>query len=84
MILTTSALMLATTSCPLANDITPTSLATRPPLIDLLAAPYDWNLQQRGTASGQTLAGNTANCNTCCLETNRGGKADQVHDCGFD
>lgn len=84
MILSASALLLTAASFPLANDITPLSLTTRPHVVDLMGAPYDWDLQQRGGASGQTLAGNTANCNTCCIETNRGGKTDQVHDCGFD
>jgi hypothetical protein len=84
MILSASALLLTTASCPLATDISPMSLATRPHLVELVDAPYDWNLQQGRLASGQELAANTANCNTCCIETNRGGKVDQVHDCGFD
>lgn len=84
MILSASALVLATASCPVATDITPTSLAIRPHLVEVADAPYDWNLQQGRTASGQELAANTANCNTCCIETNRNGKSDQVHDCGFD
>jgi hypothetical protein len=84
MIISASALLLTATACPLANDIAPFTLATRPHVVDLMGAPYDWNLQQRGRADGQTLAANTANCNTCCIETQRGGKADQVHDCGFD
>lgn len=83
--LISSALLVAAISSPAGpTDITPLSLAIRPHIVDFMSTPYDWNLQQRGAASGQMLAANTANCNTCCIETNRGGKVDQVHDCGFD
>ena len=84
MILSASALLLTAASSPLATDITPVSLATCPHIVELMDAPYDWKLQQGRMASGLELSANTANCNTCCLETNRNGKADQVHDCGFD
>lgn len=83
MFLSASVLLLAAAS-PQAVDITPVSLATRPPVVDLEGTPYDWLLQQRNGASGQRVADSTANCNTCCIATSRGGKSDEVHDCGFD
>jgi hypothetical protein len=84
MFVSASILLLTAASPQAATDITPASLATRPPVVNFVGTPYDWMLQQGRAASGQQVADSTANCNTCCLSTNRGGKTDQVHDCGFD
>lgn len=84
MLISTSVLLLSAVSPTMATDITPMSLATRPHIVTLVGAPYDWNLQRMSIVSGQKLADSTANCNTATIETNSGGKTDQVHDCGFD
>jgi hypothetical protein len=84
MTLSASVLLLTAVSPQVATDITPVSLATRPHVLELIDKPYDWTLQLRRGASGVELADSTANCNTCCIETNRNGQTDQVHDCGFD
>ena len=81
MLTSATALVLSAIAAPAAGDVTPVSLATRPPLIELAGAPYDWTLQQRG-AKGLTVADGTAHCNTVMSYTN-GGK-DHVPDCGFD
>lgn len=83
MLLSASILLLAT-GAPGTANITPVSLSTLPTTVNLGNASYDWNLQQSRGLSGQKLADSTANCNTCCLDTQRNGKTDQVHDCGFD
>lgn len=83
MLLSASVLLLAGGS-PMATDITPFSLSTLPHVVDLGDARYDWNLQQSRGLSGQKIADSTANCSTCCIETQSSGKTDQVHDCGFD
>jgi hypothetical protein len=72
---------LSAISSPVAGDVSPVSLATRPPLLEVVGADYDWALQQRG-AKGLSVADGTANCNTVMSYTN-GGK-DHVPDCGFD
>ena len=82
MLTSATALILSAISAPAVGDVTPTSLAVRPPLISLTGAPYDWALQQGGGAKGLTVADGTANCNTVMSYTN-GGK-DHVPDCGFD
>jgi len=81
MLASATALVLSAMAAPVACDVTPVSLATRPPLVELSGAVYDWALQQRG-AKGLTVADGTANCNTVMSYTN-GGK-DHVPDCGFD
>jgi len=83
MLLSASVLMLAAGS-PMATDITPVSLASVPVTINLGDATYDWSRQQSRGLSGQKVADSTANCNTCCIATQSGGKTDEVHDCGFD
>jgi hypothetical protein len=65
-----------------AVDITPVSLATRPSVVDLGDAPYDWGRQQSGAAAGLKLADNTATCDTVTGKTNNG--KDTVPDCRFD
>jgi hypothetical protein len=82
MLTSATALILSAISAPAVGDVTPTSLAVRPPLISLTGAPYDWALQQGGGAKGLSVADSTANCNTVMSYTN-GGK-DHVPDCGFD
>lgn len=84
MLLSASALLLATASPQAATDITPFSLATRPQIVDLGDTIYDWDRQQVRRAPGVKLADSTANCNTDGWETQRNGQTDQVHDCGFD
>ena len=81
MLASATALVLSAMAAPAVGDVTPVSLATRPPLVELSGAAYDWALQQRG-AKGLTVADGTANCNTVMSYTN-GGK-DHVPDCGFD
>jgi len=82
MLTSAAALVLSAISAPAAGDVTPVSLAVRPPLIDLAGAPYDWALQQGSGAKGLTVADGTAHCNTVMSYTNNG--ADHVPDCGFD
>jgi hypothetical protein len=82
MLMSATALVLSAISAPAVGDVTPTSLAARPPLIELSGAPYDWALQQGPGAKGLSVADGTANCNTVMAQTN-GGK-DHVPDCGFD
>lgn len=85
MLISASTLVVAAFFSPAGpGEITPVSLATRPPMVDLMVGPYDWTLQQRSGASVQKLTDNTANCNTCCIQTSNNGKTDEVHDCGFD
>ncbi len=84
MLTSASALILSAISNPAAADITPASLAVVPHVVQLTDAPYDWKLQQGRGASGVKLADNTANCNTGPTPTNVAGRADSVHDCGFD
>jgi len=81
MLTSAAALVLSAISAPAAGDVSPVSLAIRPPLADLSGESYDWTLQQRG-ARGLTVADGTANCGTIMSYTN-GGK-DHVPDCGFD
>ena len=81
MLMSATALVLSAIGAPAVGDVTPVSLAMRPPLIEFPGAAYDWVLQQRG-AKGLTVADGTANCNTVMSHTN-GGK-DHVPDCGFD
>lgn len=83
MLLSASVLLLAAGS-PAAGDVTPVSLSTLPVTVDLGDATYDWGRQQRRGLSGQKVADSTANCSTCCIATQSGGKSDEVHDCGFD
>ncbi len=83
MLVSASILMLAAGS-PMATDITPVSLASVPVTVNLGDATYDWSRQQSRGLSGQKVADSTANCNTCCISTQSGGKTDEVHDCGFD
>lgn len=82
MLTSATALVLSAISAPAAGDVTPVSLATRPPMVELSGAPYDWALQQGGGAKGLTVADGTAKCDTVMSYTN-GGK-DHVPDCGFD
>ena len=84
MLVSASVLLLAAGSPQMATDITPGSLATRPNIVNLGERVYDWNRQQSRGMSGTRVADSTANCSTCCIETQSGGKNDQVHDCGFD
>jgi hypothetical protein len=81
MLTSATALVLSAMAAPAAGDVTPVSIATRPPLIALSGALYDWALQQRD-AKGLTVADGTAKCDTVMSTTN-GGK-DHVPDCGFD
>jgi len=83
MLVSAAVLMLAGGS-PMATDLVPSSLAARPTTVNLGDMTYDWGRQQSRAASGQRVADNTANCSTCCIETQSNGKTDQVHDCGFD
>jgi len=82
MLTSATALILSAISTPAVGDVTPTSLATRPPLIEVTGAPYDWALQQGGGAKGLSVADSTAHCNTVMSYTNNG--QDHVSDCGFD
>jgi hypothetical protein len=65
----------------ISADITPIDLAAAPRVVDIGDAPYDWSLQQRGSAAGK-LADNTATCDTVTGKTNNG--KDTVPDCRFD
>lgn len=82
MLTSATALVLSAISAPAVGDVTPASLAVRPPLVSLTGAPYDWRLQQGGGAKGLSVADNTAHCNTVMAQTNNG--QDHVPDCGFD
>lgn len=82
--LLSASMLLLTAGSPGAAGITPVSLSTQPTTVNLGDATYDWSRQQSRGLPGQKLADSTANCNTCCLDTQRNGKTDQVHDCGFD
>ena len=85
MLTSATALVLSAISAPAAADVTPASLAVRPPLISLTGAPYDWRLQQGAGAKGLSVAdgtAQTAHCNTVMAQTNNG--QDHVPDCGFD
>lgn len=84
MLFSASVLLLAAGSPVGAADITPLSLATRPNVVNLGEMIYDWNRQQSRGLSGTQVADSTANCNTCCIQTQSNGKTDDVHDCGFD
>jgi hypothetical protein len=83
MLMSATALVATAISTPAAGDVTPLSLTVRPPIIAVAPLPYDWGLQQ-GAARGLKFADGTANCNTGPTATNVAGKADSVHDCGFD
>jgi hypothetical protein len=80
MSISAAVLLLNAVSGAAAADITPTSLAAEPRVVDLGDAPYDWSLQQRGT--GLKLADGTATCDTVSGRTNDG--KDTVPDCRFD
>ena len=82
MLTSATALVLSAISAPAVGDVTPASLAVRPPLVRLTGAPYDWRLQQGGGAKGLSVADGTAQCNTVMAQTNNG--QDHVPDCGFD
>ena len=60
MLMSATALVLSAISAPAVGDVTPVSLAVRPPLISLTGAPYDWRLQQGGGAKGLSVADGTA------------------------
>jgi hypothetical protein len=81
MLASATALVLSAISAPAAGDVTPVSLAVRPPLIRLTGTPYDWRLQQGGLSVADGTA-QTAHCNTVMAQTNNG--QDHVPDCGFD
>ena len=85
MALSASALLLAAIapSHLAAADITPSSLAVLPNVVELGDLPYDWSVQQRRGAPGIQLA-QTAHCNTQMTRTNINNQADEVPDCGFD
>jgi len=80
MILSASALLLTALASPASADITPASLAVRPPRVDLGDAAYDWALQQRRFERGSKLADTTANCNTQRTSTHINGQSDSVPD----
>lgn len=84
MFVSASVLLFAAGSPVGAADITPLSLATRPNVVNLGEMFYDWNRQQSRGSSDVKVADSTANCNTCCIQTQSNGKTDNVHDCGFD
>lgn len=84
MIISASALLLTAIAPTAATDITPSSLAVRPDVVELADVPYDWTLQQGRGAKELKLADNTANCNTGPTTTNIAGQADHVPDCTFD
>ena len=77
-----SALILAVVSPPGATEITPSSLAIDPPVIEFPDRLYDWSLQQSRAKAGAKLA-LTGNCYTQ-KATNNNGQADQTGDCGLD
>ena len=83
--LLSAGLLLATAAAPQpATDLVPTALATRPSVVELVGDPYDWTLQSGRRPSSLRLADSTANCSTATIQTQRNGKTDEVHDCGFD
>ena len=84
MLLSASLLLLSTTAPQMAPDIVPADLGTRPHIVELSKDPYDWALQSSRAPSSLKLADSTANCSTATIQTQRNGKTDEVHDCGFD
>jgi hypothetical protein len=82
MLTSASALILAAVSTPGATDVTPSSLAIDPPVVEFPDRLYDWTLQQGRAKAGAKLA-ITGNCYTHTA-TNNNGQADQSPDCGLD
>ena len=84
MLSSSSALLLTAIASPSPADITPSSLAVAPRVIERADVPYDWTLQRTRGADGAKLVTNTATCDTGPTITNLSGKRDAVPDCRFD
>jgi hypothetical protein len=84
MLSSSSALLLTAIASPSPADVTPSSLAVEPRVIERPHAPYDWTLQQARRKGGKRLNAETAACDTGPTITNLSGRRDAVPDCRFD